>query len=60
MYRINGGGTSKYKGQVLNKHQENIELLESILKHGDVLPCPVSHYQSYGCISSKVVVIMEN
>ena len=42
MYRINLGGTWKYKGQVLNAQQENKELLESILKPGDVLPHPMS------------------
>jgi hypothetical protein len=42
MYRIGGGGTWKYKGQVLNVQQENKELLESILEPGDVLPRQVS------------------
>ena len=42
IYRINLGSTWKYEGQVLNVQQENKELLESILRPGDVLPRHVS------------------
>ena len=49
IYRINQGGIWKYKGQVLNAKQENKELLESILRYGDISP---------RCLSTLPIILL--